>query len=86
MSPSREVDRTPPIVCAGLGQVLGAGFGTVVGLLIAGDTLAMDGTSFTTRPVAVTGFPDPKSVGHVTAMLMIAGLDSPTAERVVDHL
>ena len=49
MSPSREVDRTPPIVCAGLGQVLGAGFGTVVGLLIA-------------------------------------GLDSPTAERVVDHL
>jgi hypothetical protein len=44
----------------------------------------MDGTSFTTRPVA--GFPDPKGVGHVTAMLMIAGLDSPTAERVVDHL
>ena len=35
MSPSREVDRTPHIVCAGLGLVLGAAFGTVVGLLVA---------------------------------------------------
>jgi ABC-2 type transport system ATP-binding protein len=51
-----------------------------------GGTVAVGGDLFTTRPVAVTGFPDPKGVGHVAAMLMIGGVDSPTAERVVDHL
>jgi ABC-2 type transport system ATP-binding protein len=48
-----------------------------------GDTAAVDGASFTTRPVAVTGFPDPNRVGTVTAMLTIAGLDR--SESVVDH-
>ena len=47
--------------------------------------MAFDGASFTTRPVAVTGFPDPKRVWHATAMLTIAGLDRPMAETVVDH-
>jgi ABC-2 type transport system ATP-binding protein len=50
-----------------------------------GDTVATDGAWFTIRPVAVTGFPDPNGVGHDTAMLMIAGLNRPAAETVVDH-
>ena len=36
VSPSREVDRTRQNARAGLGLVLGAGFGTVVSLLVAG--------------------------------------------------
>jgi hypothetical protein len=38
MSPSREVDRAPQMVWGRLGLVLGAGFGTVYGLLLGAVT------------------------------------------------
>ncbi len=43
-----------------------------------GDTLAVDGLSFTVRPGIVTGFLGPNGAGKSTTMRMILGLDRPT--------
>jgi ABC-2 type transport system ATP-binding protein len=48
-----------------------------------GDHTAVDGLSFTVRPGMVTGFLGPNGAGKSTTMRMIAGLDRPTAGRVV---
>jgi ABC-2 type transport system ATP-binding protein len=48
-----------------------------------GDKLAVDGLSFVVRPGIVTGFLGPNGAGKSTTMRMIAGLDEPTAGRVV---
>ena len=48
-----------------------------------GPTLAVDGLSFTVHPGIVTGFLGPNGSGKSTTMRMIAGLDKPTAGRVV---
>jgi ABC-2 type transport system ATP-binding protein len=48
-----------------------------------GRTVAVDGLSFTVRPGIVTGFLGPNGAGKSTTMRMIAGLDRPTAGRVL---
>ncbi len=48
-----------------------------------GDKLAVDGLSFVVQPGMVTGFLGPNGAGKSTTMRMIAGLDEPTAGRVV---
>ncbi|MEU8822839.1 ABC transporter ATP-binding protein [Streptomyces sp. NPDC048636] len=47
-----------------------------------GDTLAVDGLSFTVRPGKVTGFLGPNGAGKSTTMRMVLGLDHPTSGRV----
>jgi ABC-2 type transport system ATP-binding protein len=44
-----------------------------------GDTVAVDGISFTVRPGVVTGFLGPNGAGKSTTMRMILGLDRPTS-------
>ena len=48
-----------------------------------GDKLAVDGLNFVVQPGIVTGFLGPNGSGKSTTMRMIAGLDRPTAGRVV---
>ncbi|HEX8092727.1 ABC transporter ATP-binding protein [Jatrophihabitans sp.] len=48
-----------------------------------GDKLAVDGLSFVVHPGIVTGFLGPNGAGKSTTMRMIAGLDEPTAGRVI---
>jgi ABC-2 type transport system ATP-binding protein len=48
-----------------------------------GPKLAVDGLSFVVQPGIVTGFLGPNGSGKSTTMRMIAGLDEPTAGRVV---
>ncbi len=48
-----------------------------------GDTLAVDGLTFTVHPGIVTGFLGPNGAGKSTTMRIIAGLDEPTSGRVV---
>src|SRR5215472_8845230 len=48
-----------------------------------GDKLAVDGLDFVVRPGIVTGFLGPNGAGKSTTMRMIAGLDEPTAGRVL---
>ena len=48
-----------------------------------GEKLAVDGLSFLVQPGIVTGFLGPNGAGKSTTMRMIAGLDEPTAGRVV---
>jgi len=48
-----------------------------------GDTLAVDGLNFVVQPGMVTGFLGPNGAGKSTTMRMIAGLDQPTAGRIV---
>ncbi|MDQ1750243.1 MAG: type transport system ATP-binding protein, partial [Pseudonocardiales bacterium] len=48
-----------------------------------GDKLAVDGLSFLVQPGIVTGFLGPNGAGKSTTMRMIAGLDEPSAGRVV---
>ncbi len=43
-----------------------------------GDTVAVDGLSFTAEPGVVTGFLGPNGAGKSTTMRMIIGLDRPT--------
>jgi ABC-2 type transport system ATP-binding protein len=57
-----------------------------------GDTVAVDGLSFTVRPGQVTGFLGPNGAGKSTTMRMIIGLDRPTGgdalvngRRYADH-
>jgi len=47
-----------------------------------GDTLAVDGLTFTARPGVVTGFLGPNGAGKSTTMRMILGLDAPTSGSV----
>jgi ABC-2 type transport system ATP-binding protein len=47
-----------------------------------GDTLAVDGLTFTVRPGVVTGFLGPNGAGKSTTMRMILGLDAPTSGSV----
>lgn len=47
-----------------------------------GDTLAVDGLSFTVAPGRVTGFLGPNGAGKSTTMRMILGLDVPTGGEV----
>jgi ABC-2 type transport system ATP-binding protein len=47
-----------------------------------GDTLAVDGLSFTVPPGQVTGFLGPNGAGKSTAMRLILGLDAPTSGSV----
>ncbi len=44
-----------------------------------GDTLALDGMTFTVRPGQVTGFVGPNGAGKSTTMRVILGLDAPDA-------
>ena len=44
-----------------------------------GETVAVDGLSFTVRPGTVTGFLGPNGAGKSTTMRMILGLDAPTS-------
>ena len=44
-----------------------------------GDTLAVNGLSFTVRPGVVTGFLGPNGAGKSTTMRMVLGLDSPSS-------
>jgi ABC-2 type transport system ATP-binding protein len=48
-----------------------------------GEKLAVDGLGFVVRPGIVTGFLGPNGAGKSTTMRMIAGLDEPTAGRVL---
>jgi ABC-type cobalamin/Fe3+-siderophores transport system ATPase subunit len=48
-----------------------------------GERLAVDGLSFVVQPGIVTGFLGPNGAVKSTTMRMIAGLDEPTADRVV---
>jgi ABC-2 type transport system ATP-binding protein len=48
-----------------------------------GDKLAVDGLSFLVQPGIVTGFLGPNGAGKSTTMRVIAGLDEPSAGRVV---
>jgi ABC-2 type transport system ATP-binding protein len=48
-----------------------------------GEKLAVDGLSFVVQPGIVTGFLGPNGAGKSTTMRMVAGLDEPTAGRVV---
>jgi ABC-2 type transport system ATP-binding protein len=47
-----------------------------------GDTLAVDGLSFTVKPGLVTGFLGPNGAGKSTTMRLILGLDRPSAGTV----
>jgi ABC-2 type transport system ATP-binding protein len=47
-----------------------------------GDTVAVDGLSFTVAPGRVTGFLGPNGAGKTTTMRMIVGLDRPDAGSV----
>jgi ABC-2 type transport system ATP-binding protein len=47
-----------------------------------GDTLAVDGLTFTVRPGMVTGFLGPNGAGKSTTMRMVLGLDAPTSGSV----
>jgi ABC-2 type transport system ATP-binding protein len=47
-----------------------------------GDTVAVDGITFTVQPGRVTGFLGPNGAGKSTTMRMILGLDRPTAGGV----
>src|SRR5260370_37490744 len=47
-----------------------------------GDTLAVDGLSFSIAPGKITGFLGPNGAGKTTTMRMILGLDQPTAGEV----
>jgi len=47
-----------------------------------GDTLAVDGLSFTVAPGRVTGFLGPNGAGKSTTMRMILGLDAPSGGEV----
>jgi ABC-2 type transport system ATP-binding protein len=44
-----------------------------------GDTIAVDGLTFTVRPGVVTGFLGPNGAGKSTTMRMILGLDEPSS-------
>src|ERR1700733_2990365 len=48
-----------------------------------GEKVAVDGLSFVVQPGIVTGFLGPNGAGKSTTMRMIAGLDQPTAGRVL---
>jgi ABC-2 type transport system ATP-binding protein len=48
-----------------------------------GEKLAVDGLEFVVQPGIVTGFLGPNGAGKSTTMRMIAGLDEPTAGRVL---
>jgi ABC-2 type transport system ATP-binding protein len=48
-----------------------------------GEKLAVDGLDFVVQPGIVTGFLGPNGAGKSTTMRMIAGLDKPTAGRVL---
>src|SRR6266702_5153434 len=48
-----------------------------------GEKLAVDGLDFVVQPGTVTGFLGPNGAGKSTMMRMIAGLDEPTAGRVL---
>jgi ABC-2 type transport system ATP-binding protein len=48
-----------------------------------GDKLAVDAVSFVVQPGMVTGFLGPNGAGKSTTMRLIAGLDAPTAGRVL---
>ncbi|WP_084780849.1 ABC transporter ATP-binding protein [Planobispora rosea] len=48
-----------------------------------GDTVAVDGLSFTVQPGRVTGFLGPNGAGKSTTMRMALGLDHPTGGRVL---
>jgi ABC-2 type transport system ATP-binding protein len=48
-----------------------------------GEKVAVDGLDFVVRPGIVTGFLGPNGAGKSTTMRMIAGLDEPTAGRVL---
>jgi ABC-2 type transport system ATP-binding protein len=48
-----------------------------------GEKLAVDGLDFVVQPGTVTGFLGPNGAGKSTTMRMIAGLDEPTAGRVL---
>jgi ABC-2 type transport system ATP-binding protein len=47
-----------------------------------GDTLAVDGLTFTVEPGRVTGFLGPNGAGKSTTMRMVVGLDRPTSGSV----
>ena len=47
-----------------------------------GDTLAVDGLSFSVAPGKITGFLGPNGAGKTTTMRLILGLDRPTAGQV----
>jgi ABC-2 type transport system ATP-binding protein len=47
-----------------------------------GDTLAVDGLTFTVAPGRVTGFLGPNGAGKSTTMRMVLGLDRPTSGSV----
>jgi ABC-2 type transport system ATP-binding protein len=47
-----------------------------------GETVAVDGLTFTVRPGTVTGFLGPNGSGKSTTMRMILGLDAPTSGSV----
>ena len=48
-----------------------------------GEHTAVDDLTFTVKPGVVTGFLGPNGAGKSTTMRMIAGLDRPTAGRVL---
>lgn len=48
-----------------------------------GETLVVDSLDFVVQPGTVTGFVGPNGAGKSTTMRMIAGLDEPTAGRVL---
>src|SRR4030088_1175868 len=48
-----------------------------------GEKVAVDDLTFTVQPGIVTGFLGPNGAGKSTTMRMIAGLDEPTAGRVL---
>jgi len=48
-----------------------------------GEKLAVDDLDFVVQPGTVTGFLGPNGAGKSTTMRMIAGLDEPTAGRVL---
>jgi ABC-2 type transport system ATP-binding protein len=48
-----------------------------------GQTVALDGMSFTVRPGRVTGFVGPNGAGKSTTMRVILGLDAPDAGRAL---
>jgi ABC-2 type transport system ATP-binding protein len=48
-----------------------------------GEKVAVDGLDFVVQPGTVTGFLGPNGAGKSTTMRMIAGLDEPTAGRVL---
>jgi len=47
-----------------------------------GDTVAVDGLSFTVEPGKITGFLGPNGAGKTTTMRIILGLDEPTSGEV----